>query len=200
MIAPAMAPATPPITAPFLVLSRSVATSANAAVDIRAINVAAISFFMVSSDFPCPGDPLSQRFCHCANNYSFWNEGACCLPGAGVTMGKMAAPPQLLHEIRKLLKYGDLPFRDFVELALYHPQLGYYTQEKVRVGKEGDYVTAPLLSPVFSFTIAGLFREFLSRAEGAVCSFVDIGCGDGSLVAAVASQSDDRSAHFYGVD
>ena len=80
--------------------------------------------------------------------------------------------------LRNMLHYGDLSFRDFVELALYHPQFGYYARGVNPVGKRGDYVTAPSLSPVFSWAIAGLFREFVSRYEGEVCSFVDIGCGD----------------------
>lgn len=103
-------------------------------------------------------------------------------------------------EIRKLLKYGDLSFRDFVELALYHPEFGYYTTGHPRVGKGGDYVTAATLSPAFSFAIAGLFREFLGRVEAEVCSFVDIGTGDGSLIRAVASQIDHPRARFVGYD
>jgi SAM-dependent MidA family methyltransferase len=103
-------------------------------------------------------------------------------------------------ELRNLLQYGDLSFRDFVELALYHPEFGYYTRDGNPVGKSGDYVTAPSLSPAFSFAIAGLFREFLRRAEGAVCSFVDIGCGDGGLVRAVAAEATEENARFYGVD
>lgn len=99
-----------------------------------------------------------------------------------------------------MLTYGDLSFRDFVELALYHPQFGYYARTQNPVGKGADYVTAPSLSPAFSFAIAELFREFLSRCEGAVCSFVDIGCGDGELVRAVAAHIDDGRARFFGVD
>ncbi|HET8796187.1 MAG TPA: SAM-dependent methyltransferase [Thermoanaerobaculia bacterium] len=97
-----------------------------------------------------------------------------------------------------------MSFRDFVELALYHPESGYYARAENPVGKGGDYVTAPSLSPAFSFAIAGLVREFVRRAEGAVCSFVDIGCGDGSLVRAVAAQVaaqvKDEAVRFFGVD
>jgi SAM-dependent MidA family methyltransferase len=98
------------------------------------------------------------------------------------------------------LQYGPLSFRDFVELALYHPEFGYYSRTENPVGKEGDYVTAPSLSPVFSFAIAGLFREFVRRCEGEVCSFVDIGCGDGSLIRSVAVQIGEKNVRFFGVD
>lgn len=102
--------------------------------------------------------------------------------------------------LRNVLQYGDLSFRDFVELALYHPEFGYYARAENPVGKGGDYVTAPTLSPAFSFAIAGLVREFVRRSEGAVCSIVDIGCGDGSLIRDVASQIDEKEARFFGVD
>ncbi|HYH07017.1 MAG TPA: SAM-dependent methyltransferase [Thermoanaerobaculia bacterium] len=112
----------------------------------------------------------------------------------------MPGESSLRDVLRNMLDYGDLSFRDFVELALYHPEFGYYTRAGNPVGKGGDYVTAPSLSPAFSFAIGSLFREFLRRAEGALCSFVDIGCGDGSLVRAVASENGFETARFFGVD
>jgi SAM-dependent MidA family methyltransferase len=92
-----------------------------------------------------------------------------------------------------------LSFRDFVELALYHPQSGYYSRAANPVGKGADYVTGPSLSPAFPWAIAGLFREFVRRSEGEVCSFVDIGCGDGGLVRGVR-QFFDGTSGTYGTD
>jgi SAM-dependent MidA family methyltransferase len=115
-------------------------------------------------------------------------------------MAAMASDPSMREILRKLLNYGDLTFRDFMEVALYHPVAGYYTSGKSRVGKGGDYVTAPTLSPAFPFALAELFREFVRRHEGALCSFVDIGCGDGSLVRGVARQIDEKNVRFFGVD
>jgi SAM-dependent MidA family methyltransferase len=89
--------------------------------------------------------------------------------------------------LRNLLSYGDLSFRDFMEVALYHPEFGYYARAVHPAGKGGDFVTAPSLSPAFSFAIAGLVREFSSRFEGEVCSFVDIGAGEGQLINEVAA-------------
>jgi SAM-dependent MidA family methyltransferase len=104
--------------------------------------------------------------------------------------------------LRKLLSYGDLSFRDFVEVVLYHPESGYYARPENPVGKGGDYVTAPLLSPVFSFALSNLVREFVRRNEGAVCSIVDIGCGDGALIESIAATVADETegARFFGVD
>jgi SAM-dependent MidA family methyltransferase len=109
-----------------------------------------------------------------------------------------AAP--LEEVIRNLLTYGDLSFRDFMETALYYPGQGYYARGSNPIRRGGDYVTAPILSPVFSFGIGRLIRETLSRCEGGVLSFVDIGCGDGSLVRALAAEMAGTGVRFWGVD
>ncbi len=102
--------------------------------------------------------------------------------------------------LRNLLQYGDLSFRDFMELALYHPEAGYYARPENPVGRGADYVTAPVLSPVFSFALGNLVREFVRRNEGEVCSIVDIGCGDGRLIGALAAENSWLDARFFGVD
>jgi SAM-dependent MidA family methyltransferase len=101
--------------------------------------------------------------------------------------------------LRKSLQEGDLPFRDFVELALYHPRLGYYARGQNPIGKDADYVTAPLLSPVFSYALSKLVRDFVGRCEAEVISIVDIGSGDGSLISALA-ENQAENVRFFGVD
>ena len=108
----------------------------------------------------------------------------------------MPGERSLRDVIHNSLQYGDLSFRDFVEMALYHPELGYYARAENPVGKGADYVTAPLLSPAFSYAIGRLVSEFMSRSEGANSTIVDIGCGDGSLIRSLARPD----ARFYGVD
>ena len=104
----------------------------------------------------------------------------------------------LLSVLHKMLQDGDLSFRDFMEVALYHPQFGYYSQRAERVGKTGDFVTSPSLSPVFSFALSRLIREFMSRVTDRMTSIVDIGCGDGALIHSLYGVAAD--AAFYGVD
>ena len=101
-----------------------------------------------------------------------------------------------------LLQYGDLSFRDFVELALYHPEFGYYARAENPVGKGGGLRHRALAQP-------GVFVRFWQPRprirephEGAVCSIVDIGCGDGGLIESVGRcQLPVASAvRFFGVD
>ena len=104
----------------------------------------------------------------------------------------------LVEIIRKALENNDLSFQDFVELALYHPSLGYYARQ---AKPEADYITSPRLSPLFAATLAGLIREFSSRAGGGLSTVVDIGCGDGSLIHSLYLQRGKNGAiSYYGVD
>ena len=97
-----------------------------------------------------------------------------------------------------MLQDGDLSFRDFMEVALYHPEFGYYSKRTERVGKEGDFVTSPKLSPVFGFVLGRLIREFMLRVTDGMASVVDVGCGDGSLIHSLYGVA--AGAAFYGVD
>src|SRR5258705_313630 len=56
----------------------------------------------------------------------------------------MPGERSLSEVLRNALNHSDLPFRDFVELALYHPEFGYYARPESPVGREGDFITSPL--------------------------------------------------------
>ena len=51
--------------------------------------------------------------------------------------------------IQRIQKDGAISFRDFMEMALYYSELGYYTSSSEKIGKEGDYFTS-LISPASS--------------------------------------------------
>jgi len=45
--------------------------------------------------------------------------------------------------MEKIQKEGPISFRDFMEMSLYYPGLGYYTSSEDKIGKSGDYYTSP---------------------------------------------------------
>jgi len=112
----------------------------------------------------------------------------------------MTKDQSLIDVLRKSLADSDLPFRDFVELALYHPEFGYYARAESPVGREGDFITSPLLSPLFAATLAKLIDEFVSRVGDGLSQVVDIGCCDGALIRALAAPERRRPAGWRGGD
>jgi SAM-dependent MidA family methyltransferase len=77
---------------------------------------------------------------------------------------------------------GWLPFDDFMELALYAPGLGYYSAGGVKIGRGGDFTTAPEVSDLFSQCVARQVSEVLERTGGSV---LELGAGTGRMAASV---------------
>ena len=80
---------------------------------------------------------------------------------------------------------GWIPFSRYMELALYAPGLGYYMAGARKLGAEGDFVTAPEISPLFGETLAHQVREVLAAAGGEV---LEVGAGSGALAATLLAE------------
>jgi SAM-dependent MidA family methyltransferase len=90
----------------------------------------------------------------------------------------------LAAEIRR---NGPIPFHRFMEVALYHPEHGYYRGTRDPFGKQGDFFTAEQIQPVFGILIAARIRE-LFRAMGAPNDFTvaELGAGRREMAEAFA--------------
>ncbi|MCL4478807.1 MAG: SAM-dependent methyltransferase [Deltaproteobacteria bacterium] len=92
-----------------------------------------------------------------------------------------------MNELERLIKdyinkNGPITFEQYMEEALYHPSLGYYTSGKQRVGPEGDFYTAPYASSVMSMIIAkqiAQFFELLGKPDPFYV--VEFGAGTGRM-------------------
>ena len=80
---------------------------------------------------------------------------------------------------------GWIGFARFMELALYAPGLGYYVAGAAKLGGDGDFVTAPEVSPLFGRTLARQVAEFLERTGGDV---LELGAGSGTMAADVLGE------------
>ena len=82
---------------------------------------------------------------------------------------------------RRIALRGPLTFAEFMEIALYWPDGGYYASRR-SFGPLGDFYTAPLAHPVFGALVA---RQLLTmwRAVGSPERFtvIEAGAGDGTL-------------------
>ena len=79
---------------------------------------------------------------------------------------------------------GEVDFHRFMELALYHPEHGYYTSAGTPWGKDGDFLTAPTVSGWYGAVFAGLLSGVSARL-GEALQLVDLAAGDGSFLSSV---------------
>lgn len=81
----------------------------------------------------------------------------------------------------KISKDGPISFHDFMEMALYYPQLGYYTSERNKIGAKGDYYTSASLSAVFGAMIGRQLEEMWNLTGRSGFTIVEYGAGTGAL-------------------
>jgi SAM-dependent MidA family methyltransferase len=88
----------------------------------------------------------------------------------------------LAEKIRtRILERGPISFRDFMEIALYDPEQGYYTGGPP-IGPQGDYYTSANIHPLFGELLAKKFAS-LWKAIGDPTgqTIVEVGAGTGQL-------------------
>ena len=70
-----------------------------------------------------------------------------------------------------------MTFADFMALALYHPEVGYYTRDRQRVGYAPgtDFFTASTSGPVFGELIAAACRKLIGNQDPMNFEFVELG-------------------------
>jgi SAM-dependent MidA family methyltransferase len=80
---------------------------------------------------------------------------------------------------------GWMSFARYMELALYEPGLGYYSAGARKLGRDGDFTTAPELTPLFGQAIAHAAAEVLGAGYDAI---LEVGAGSGALAASVLEE------------
>jgi len=83
------------------------------------------------------------------------------------------------HLREHLSKHGAIPFVDFMHLALYAPNWGYYTRSRSPLGASGDFITAPELTPLFGHTLAQQCEQILRHLNQPI--LFEFGAGSGQL-------------------
>jgi len=71
-----------------------------------------------------------------------------------------------------------LSFADYMQMALYEPALGYYEGSGSKFGAQGDFVTAPELSPLFAQALAAQLAQAFGELPARILEF---GAGTGTL-------------------
>lgn len=89
--------------------------------------------------------------------------------------------------VERIRTSGPLTFAEYMDLALYHPALGYYARADRRSGRAGDFFTSVDLGPVFGRLLARQLAEMRERLNGRgdegprTFDLVEAGAGNGRL-------------------
>ena len=87
---------------------------------------------------------------------------------------------------------GSISFAEFMHYALYAPRLGYYSAGTRKFGDDGDFVTAPEISPLFGRVIARQCAAVLRNVPGG--AILEVGAGSGRLALEVLRTLDELDA------
>jgi len=124
-------------------------------------------------------------------NAPHWESVKCAGREGGVQVGSSLPQSARSRELEAHLRatiarQGPIPFARFMEEALYHPELGYYSAGPLPWGGDADYITAPQVHPALGQSIATLAIE-LDHALGRPEPFalLEVGSGNGELARAV---------------
>jgi len=83
---------------------------------------------------------------------------------------------------REIARQGPMPFARFMDLALHHPEHGYYAKPEPVVGTEGDFLTSPALHPAFGRALWRQIDEMAGLLDASKpVTVLEIGAGAGQM-------------------
>ncbi len=99
----------------------------------------------------------------------------------------LAHSARVIEHVRREIEAagGWISFARYMELALYAPGLGYYSAGAHKLGSDGDFTTAPELTPLYGHCIARQVRQALDFGLEDV---LEVGAGSGALAAALLEE------------
>jgi len=94
---------------------------------------------------------------------------------------------RVVEHIRAFMRErgGVIGFDAWMRLALYAPGLGYYSAGATKLGRNGDFVTAPEISSLFSRCLARQCADVLHDTGGDV---LELGAGSGRMAADILTE------------
>ncbi len=91
-------------------------------------------------------------------------------------------PPKTNGLVDFISQKGAVTVAEYMELALSHPEFGYYMR-KDPLGVKGDFTTAPEISQVFGELIGAWLSEEWHKMGKPECALAELGPGRGTLMA-----------------
>lgn len=120
---------------------------------------------------------------------------------APVVSRPMSPLPQILRAQLSATPAGRLPFAQVMQLALYHPEHGYYGAGPRKIGRQGDFFTSVSVGPLFGNLLAlCALQEWQALDEPADFTIIEQGAHDGQLAEDVLSALGDKPVRYLIVE
>jgi SAM-dependent MidA family methyltransferase len=99
---------------------------------------------------------------------------------------------------------GPISFAEYMDISLYHPELGYYARAAQRTGRAGDFFTSVDVGPIFGQLLAKqfaeMFRVMCPNAQDLrpkAFDLVEAGAGSGRLARDILDAAQTDHPDFY---
>ena len=97
-------------------------------------------------------------------------------------MTSVEEKPELIALLQqKIAAAGGISFAEFMQECLYHPDYGYYTAPRARIGKEGDFFTSSSVHSLFGRLIARQLEQMWQLLGCGIFTIAEQGAGEGHL-------------------
>jgi len=106
---------------------------------------------------------------------------------------------QIIYEKIKDHPQQRITFAEYMELALYQPEYGYYAdQSKQKIGKKGDFITSVYWGKDFAELLAKQFYQMWQiLGKNQPFHLVEMGAGQGILTDQICQYIKDEYAEFF---
>lgn len=98
----------------------------------------------------------------------------------------------------RIQESGPIPFLEYMTMALYDPDDGYYATQKQTVGQQGDFITSVSVGKCFGMLLAQrLLSYWEETGKQHPFHIIEPGAHDGTLCADILSEIKQLSPEFY---
>lgn len=113
----------------------------------------------------------------------------------------MSPLPQIIRATIAATPAGRLSFAQVMELALYHPEHGYYGPGPRRIGRKGDFFTSVSVGPLFGKLLAmQAMQEWQAQGEPEDFTLIEQGAHDGQLAEDILNALEGRPLRYLIVE
>ncbi|HMB16349.1 MAG TPA: SAM-dependent methyltransferase, partial [Pelovirga sp.] len=115
-----------------------------------------------------------------------------------MTVKAVEEKPEFVAWLREqIAAQQGITFARFMEHALYHPDYGYYTSARTRIGKQGDFFTSSSVHPCFGRLIARQLEQMWQLLGRGNFVVAEQGAGEGHLAVDVLDAIKEDFPSFY---